>query len=67
MNMNEEKLKVIKERLHNNFDIVYREINTNKGTIHIVFDGIMCDSVFVRDFILRPLIECEDKVAIIDL
>lgn len=58
--MHEEKLKIIKERLYNNFDIVYRELQTNRGTIYAIFDGIMCDSIFVSDFILRPLLECED-------
>jgi hypothetical protein len=60
MNMHEEIMKVIRERLSNNFDIIYRELHTNRGTIHVIFDGIMCDSVFVSDFILRPLMECED-------
>lgn len=58
--MHEEKIKIIKERLHNNFDIVYRELQTNRGTIYVIFDGLMCDSVFVSNFILRPLMECQD-------
>lgn len=60
MNMHEEKIKIIKERFNNNFDIVYREMQTGRGTIHVIFDGIMCDSIFVSDFILRPLMERED-------
>jgi hypothetical protein len=58
--MNEEKIKIIKERFNNNFDIVYRELQSNLGTIYAIFDGIMCDSIFVSDFILRPLMECQD-------
>jgi hypothetical protein len=60
MNMHEERMKKIKDSFANNFDIVYRELQTNRGTIHIIFDGIMCDSIFVSDFILRPLMECKD-------
>lgn len=60
MNMHEEKMKIIKQRLDNNFDIVYRDLHTDRGTIHVVFDGLMCDSIFVSDFILRPLMECKD-------
>jgi hypothetical protein len=60
MNMHDEKIKIIKERLDNNFDIIYRELQTNRGTVYVIFDGIMCDSIFVSNFILRPLMECED-------
>ncbi|MDF2840726.1 MAG: spore gernimation protein GerK [Clostridia bacterium] len=60
MNMHDDKIKIIKERFYNNFDIFYRELNTNRGIAYVIFDGIMCDSIFVSDFIIRPLIECED-------
>lgn len=60
MNMHEQNIKTIKKSFENNFDIVYREINTSRGVIHVIFDGIMCDSTFISDFILRPLMSCED-------
>jgi hypothetical protein len=60
MNMHDEKIQVIKDKFKNNFDIVYRELQTDRGTIHVVFDGIMCDSSFISDFILRPLMSSQD-------
>lgn len=60
MDMHEKTIKYIKQQFQNNFDIVYREIQTEKGVVFVIFDGIMCDNVFVSDFLLRPIMECKE-------
>lgn len=60
MNMHNGNIQIIKQSFEKNFDVVYREIPSQKGIIHVIFDGIMCNDSFVSDFILSPLMKCED-------
>lgn len=60
MIMHEQSVQKIKQSFQDSFDIVYREIPSSKGIIHVIFDGIMCDSIFISDFILKPLMKCHD-------
>jgi spore germination protein KA len=60
MNMHDETIKKIKQSLDKNFDISYRDIPTGRGVIHIIYDGVMCNSEFVSQFILNPLMKAKD-------
>lgn len=58
--MNENYLKAIKERLKNSFDVKYREIECDKGIIYAIYIDNLCDSKFISDYIIGPLISSED-------
>ena len=51
----------IKAKLINNGDIRYRDINTSKGCIHVVYCKTMCDRFFISNYITKPLLENKVK------
>jgi spore germination protein KA len=54
-----EMLVNIKKRLENNFDIKYRELQCIKGKITLVFADSICDSKFISEYIIAPLLEAK--------
>lgn len=54
--MNEKYLSYIKERLKSNYDVNYREIQSNQGVIYIIFIDNMVDSKFISEYIIAPII-----------
>ena len=55
----------IKEKLKNSYDVKYREIECDAGTIFGVFIDDLCDSKFISEYIFNPLIQ--HKIATVDL
>lgn len=61
-----EKISIenIKEKLTNNYDVTYREIKCKKGSIYLVFVDNLCDSKFISEYIIAPLMRnlelCKD-------
>lgn len=49
----------IKKKLENNFDIKYRELQCLKGRIYLVFADSVCDSKFISEYIIAPLLEAK--------
>ena len=62
-----EKINInyIKEKLKNSYDVKYREIECDVGTIYGVFIDDLCDSKFISEYIFNPLIQ--HKIATVDL
>lgn len=54
------RIEDIKEKLNNNFDIRYREINCSKGIIDIVYIDNLCDSKFISQYIVTPIMDKAD-------
>ncbi|MCB2292860.1 spore germination protein [Clostridium algoriphilum] len=55
----------VKEKLKNSYDVKYREIECEVGTIYGVFIDDLCDSKFISEYIFSPLIH--HKIATVDL
>lgn len=47
----------IKARLKDNYDVIYREINCKDGAIYIIFIDSLCDSTYISEYIISPLID----------
>jgi hypothetical protein len=47
----------INDKLNNNSDLKRREIKCNRGTIYLLFIDDMCDSKFISQYIIAPLIK----------
>jgi len=62
-----EKINVnyIKEKLKNSYDVKYREIECDVGTIFGIFIDDLCDSKFISEYIFNPLIR--HKILTVDL
>lgn len=45
----------IKEKLKNNFDVKYREIKGDRGVIFVVYIENLCDTKFISEYIVSPL------------
>jgi len=58
-------INYIKEKLKNSYDVKYREIQCDVGTIYGVFIDDLCDSKFISEYIFNPLIQ--NKVNTVDL
>lgn len=56
----------IKERLKNNFDIKYREINLTNGKVYLVFVDNLCDSKFISEYIIEPILRHENDDNLIE-
>ncbi|URZ01780.1 spore germination protein [Clostridium felsineum] len=54
--MNEENLNYVKEKLKDNVDVKYRTINSDNGQINIIFIDNLCDSKFISEYIIGPII-----------
>ena len=48
-------INIIKEKLKNSYDVKYREIECEVGTIFGVFIDDLCDSKFISEYIFNPL------------
>lgn len=55
--MDEININNIKEILKNSYDVKYREIKCEMGTIFGVFIDDLCDSKFISEYIINPLIQ----------
>ena len=55
----------IKEKLKGSYDVKYREIECDMGTIFGVFIDDLCDSKFISEYIFNPLIQ--HKISNVDL
>ncbi|MBU3159928.1 spore germination protein [Clostridium frigoris] len=58
-------INYIKEKLKNSYDVKYREIQCDVGTITGIFIDDLCDSKFISEYIFNPLIR--DKITTADL
>ena len=54
-------LKIIKQRFEDSFDVKYREINTDLGKCTLAFIDDLCNTVFISEYIVTPLIEKDRK------
>lgn len=50
-------LNYINEKLKGNSDLKHREIKCSRGTIYLLFIDNMCDSKFISEYIIAPLIK----------
>ena len=55
--MRKTDIDYIKEKLKNSYDVKYREIECDVGTIFGVFIDDLCDSKFISEYIFEPLIQ----------
>ncbi|MCB2353359.1 spore germination protein [Clostridium estertheticum] len=58
-------INFIREKLKNSYDVKYREIQCDVGTITGVFIDDLCDSKFISEYIFNPLIR--HKISTVDL
>ena len=56
----DEFLSYLRQRLVNSFDISFREIQTDRGIIYAVFDGISTDKNYISEFIIAPIMRCKN-------
>lgn len=54
--MKENIISIIKQKLENDYDVKYREINCKSGKITLVFIDNLCDSKFISEYIIAPII-----------
>lgn len=45
----------IREKLKNNFDVIYREIECDSGIIYVIYIEHLCDAKFMSEFIVAPI------------
>lgn len=62
MIVNEKYLEYIKNKLEGNYDIKYRELKLEKGTVYIIFIDNLCDSKFISQYIAAPIINNKNIV-----
>ena len=60
--MNEKYLDYIKGKLEGNFDVKYRELKVNKGTVRLIFIDNLCDSKFISQYIAAPIINSKNII-----
>lgn len=58
-------INIIKEKLKNSYDVKYRAIECEAGTIFGVFIDDLCDSKFISEYIFNPLMR--HQIATTDL
>ena len=58
-------INIIKEKLRNSYDVKYREIECEVGTIWGVFIDDLCDSKFISEYIFNPLMR--HQITTVDL
>lgn len=64
--MNEDKLNYIKEKFKGNVDAKYRIIESKNGTITMIFIDNLCDSHFISQYIVEPILENKDNIKSLD-
>jgi hypothetical protein len=62
--MNKEYIKYIQEKLLDNFDVKYRLVQCSQGVINIVFIDDLCDSKFISENIVKPLMDTDKFIDI---
>lgn len=60
ISMNIDFYNTIKKRLENNFDMVFRDISCKQGTLHLIFISNLCNSNFISEYVIYPLIKDKD-------
>lgn len=60
------KVEDIREKLNNNFDVIYREVASESGTIYIIYIGDLCDSKYISEYIVTPLMKNQESCNDID-
>lgn len=60
-------LKYLENTLKDNSDLKKREIKCNQGTIYLLFIDNLCDSKFISQYIIAPVIKKKDIPPNIDL
>lgn len=48
-------IEYVRERLNNTFDVKYREIKWHDNNIYIVYIESLCDSKFISEYIIAPI------------
>lgn len=59
-NFNKNYIDRIKERLKDNVDLKYREIDLKQGKVYLVFIDNLCDSKFISENIIEPILNHEN-------
>lgn len=57
--MNEKYINYIKEKLKDNLDVKYRIIECEEGLIYIIFVDNLCNSMFISENIINPLMNAQ--------
>lgn len=58
----------LKETFKDNFDVKYRDIKTVIGDVTLVFIDTLCSTIFISDYIIKPLeIMNEDTNSLLDV
>ncbi|GAA0786433.1 spore germination protein [Hathewaya limosa] len=60
--MNDDKIKSIENTLKGNFDLKWRKIIKDEGMINFVFIDNLCDTKYIADYIVKPIISYEGKI-----
>lgn len=60
--MNEDKLNYIREKFKGNVDVKYRILDSKNGTITMVFIDNLCDSHFISEYIVAPILKYKDDI-----
>lgn len=60
--MNEDYITFVKEKLKDNVDVKFRELNCKKGRISIIFIDNLSDSKFISQYIIEPIIKEKDTI-----
>jgi len=63
--MDKINIDIVREKLKNSYDVKYREIECDVGTIIGVFIDNLCDSRFISEYIFNPLMR--HKITTVDL
>jgi spore germination protein KA len=63
--MDKVNIEYIKDKLKNSYDVVYREIDCSVGIIIAIFIDNLCDSKFISEYIVNPLMK--NKISTVDL
>lgn len=55
--MENKYLEELKKTFNNCADVKFRQLNREEGSIYIIFIDNMCDSRFINEFIIAPLLD----------
>lgn len=58
--MKEDYILSLKEKLKDSFDVKWREVECSKGIINIVYIDDLCDSKFISENIIQPLVTTKE-------
>lgn len=54
--MDKINIKDIQQKFSNNFDVKYRELECDYGTIYVIYVDTLIDSKFISEFIIAPIL-----------